>query len=170
LEINNLKKYKNIIVTGAHRSGTTFIAYAIANDLGYTFLDESNINMFHLNRLNITLDRYDNCVLQAPYLISWLPIIEDKDTFFVIVKRNRKDIAKSVNNSKTIKGKKISKPAFSAKQAYGLFDKIKPLLNNYIEIQYKDFKDHPLFVENRNNWHHKQVDETGKRYIKKEMD
>lgn len=162
----HLSKFKNIIVTGAHRSGTTFIANAIAYDTGKTFFDESEIYHNKVRFIPDLLDREEGIVLQAPYALPWLPVLNRIDTAFVFCKRSVNDIRKSVHTSITKKGKIISLPAFSPEQAFNIWLYVKHFVDNPFEVKYEDMIQHPLYVaqDKRKNWHHKQIDSSGKRY------
>lgn len=164
-----LKKYKKIIVVGPHRSGTTFTAMAIAKDTKHTFLDEKVIKDVRVRKIDSLHGNYGDFVLQAPYAISWIPVLTDKDTCFVLVKRNVDDIEKSVKTSKRANGVKISEPGFSPEQAYNIWECVKDFAYHYIEVYYEDLWLHPDYVskENRKNWHHKQIDKSGRNYKEK---
>lgn len=166
----HLKKFNYIIVTGAHRSGTTFTAHAIGNDTKHTVIDEKIIKYRRIRFIPGLFKKYDDFVLQAPYALPWVPIFTAENVAIVYCKRNKRDIEKSIQNSKNLKGQKISTPWCTPDQANAIWEKIKHLLHNPFEINYKDLKNHPLFVEkkDRKNWHYKQVDQTGKWYKVKE--
>lgn len=165
-----LKEYPYIIVTGPHRSGTTIIAHMIAYDTGKEFLDEANINHIYVRRIPDLFKEKRNIVLQAPYALPWASILSNSETAIVLVKRNISDIEKSAVQSKNKRGKKISRPAFSPKQAHELWSHIKRFIHNPFEVQYESVKDHPLWIsksERKGDWHCKQVDRSGNRYNSK---
>ncbi len=163
--------YPYVIVTGPHRSGTTIAGHMIAHDTGKEFLDEANIYHKYVREIpNLFADKRD-IVLQAPYAVSWLPILSDPEIAIVLIRRNTDDIHNSVKRSKNPKGKMISLPPFSPEQAYALWDNIKGMLHNPFEIQYNELKNHPMWLdekERRNkDWHHKQIDQSGNKYNKR---
>lgn len=164
-----LKKYSYVIVTGPHRSGTTIISHMIAYDTGKEFLDEININHIYVRKIPELFESKKNIVLQAPYALSWTPVLSNFETAVVLVKRSIYDIEKSALRSKNRQGRSVSKPTFSPEQAYELWSYIKKLIHNPFEIQYEGIKSHPLWMsrEERRGWHHKQVDKSGSKYNRK---
>lgn len=166
----DLKKYRYVIVTGPHRSGTTILAHMIANDTNKTFLDEANIYHSYVRYVPQLLREEDDIILQAPYILPWSPVITRQDLLFVLCVRDVNEIRVSIMNSKIKSGKKISMPRFSPEQAYWLWKQIKPLLHNTMEVHYKSLSQHPFWIDKErrqsSSWHHKQIDITGKRLTK----
>jgi len=62
------REFKRILVTGAHRSGTTFAAATIAHDLGLMFYPEENIRGGSLVLLKDFQKTHGEYVMQAPGL------------------------------------------------------------------------------------------------------
>lgn len=162
------RKYDKIIVTGPHGSGTTILARMIAHDTGKTFLDEASIRHIYVRKIGEVLK--PDTVLQAPYALPWAPIYTDEKTLFVLSRRDIDEIYRSVSNSVNRAGKPISTPGFSPEQAYCLWNKIKPLLHNTVEIEYDSLNQHRLWIteEERRKlpWHHKQIDKSGERHLR----
>jgi len=165
----HLANFPHVIVVGPHRSGTTFVAHAIGHDTGKIVLDEKMVDHAKVRRIPEVLSRYKEAVLQAPYALPWAPVLSDEDTAVVCCHRSHKDIENSVKRSKTSRGKIISVPGFSSQQAEALWNKIRDLVANPFDINYEDMQNHLLYVpsENRKNWHHKQVDQSGLRYAER---
>lgn len=162
-----LKDFRNILVVGPHRSGTTILANMIVKDTDKIFYDESTINNKYVRKIPGLFNSNNNIVLQAPYATSWTPVITGSDIAIVICKRNMEEIKDSVKNSKTKRGKGISQPPFSPDQIYSLWSKIKYLLDNPFEVNYDDLQQHPMWVDKSKrgrNWHHKQLDYSGSKY------
>ena len=85
-----LKKQKNIVVTSPQRAGSRIVAKMIAEDTGFTYIDEKDIAVDNLESLKDVLT--GNVVVQAPGIMRW---IHEIDCYPVIVKRAVKDIVKS---------------------------------------------------------------------------
>jgi hypothetical protein len=164
-----MAEFPRIIVTGPHRSGTTFIAHAIGYDTGKTVLDERNIGHSKVRHIPEVMEGRTECVLQAPYALPWAPILSDDDTAVVFCRRNPKDVERSIERSMTARGKSISVPGFSVEQAEALWWRVRPLVVHPLEVDYDRVVSHPLFVlpGGRKGWHHKQVDHSGVRYTER---
>jgi len=101
-DVEVLKGYRNIIVVGPQRSGTTFTAQVIAKDLGYEYIDEDVFRVRNeeaFKQLNQTTNR----VFQAPALTYNIHNLIEEGDLVVFMVRKWSDILKSVN--KKNKGK-----------------------------------------------------------------
>lgn len=155
-----LQQHKYIIVTGPQRSGTTIVTHMIAHDTKKVALDERNFNHRDIKLIPGILQNENSCVLQAPQALSWAPILTNYYTAFVYVKRDHKDIKKSLVNSRVPRGRRISQPWFTASQAIGLWLRIKELLDYPYELEYSLIEKHSLFVpvnQRNNGWTHKSI-------------
>ena len=86
------KNYKKIIVSGPHRSGTTFLSQILANDLGWGFFDEvDNIDRLYTIR--------ENTIIQGPLICFYLHLIDLPNTLVIYLARNGKDIGISSRNT-----------------------------------------------------------------------
>lgn len=101
-DVESLKGYRNIIVIGPQRSGTTFTAQAIAKDLGYEYIDE---DVFRVRDQEVfkKLNQTTNRVFQAPALTYNIHNLIEEGDLVVFMVRKWSDILKSVN--KKNKGK-----------------------------------------------------------------
>lgn len=161
--------FKKILVTGAHRSGTTFAAAAIAHDLGLLFYPEENIRGGNLILLKDFQKTHKEYVLQAPGLSVNCHIV-DFD-IVIMMHRNLPDIIDSMRilNDRVIQfelerietmfGKKYVELGLPlAKLA--IFNEIqKPLINNSAILDYESLSNHPLWIPEtkRKDWHIRQI-------------
>lgn len=143
---DHLKGFQRVIVTGPHRSGTTIAAEMISRDTGLPCIREEAFD-----RRNIIEAARLNGVIQGPYLLPWLPIFSGDDTAIVYMKRDGAAIDDSVARLT------VSKPFFHWSQGWELWQRIFPLLKNASVIEYETLRDHPLWVENRKGWGHRQT-------------
>ena len=89
-----------IIVTGCQRSGTTFIANALANKYKYQVWDDTNWLPIapHIDKLQLMCENgVDKLVIQSPAAVALFHLIFHKipTVHFVGVKRDTEDIVKS---------------------------------------------------------------------------
>ena len=161
--------FKRILVTGAHRSGTTFAAAAIAHDLGLIFYPEENIRGGSLILLKEFQKTHKKYVMQAPGLSVNCHIV-DFD-IVIMMRRNLPDIIDGMrilndrviqfelNRIETMFGDKYVKLGLPlAKLA--IFNEIqKPLINNSAILDYESLLNHPLWIPEtkRKDWHIRQI-------------
>ncbi len=162
----HLDKWGKILVTGPGRSGTRVAARMIAHDLGYIFIDESQIQIDSLILAMQVLWRNTNIVIQCPSLMCSIHAIADDDTMVVVVYRDADDQAAS---QKRIEWSWQPKIALS-KYPLGLVQKYlewppeapcrelplikyeywekwqKSLVPHWMQLQYEDLKEHPMWV------------------------
>ncbi len=169
--LQEIKKrgFKRILVTGAHRSGTTFAATAIAHDLGLLFYPEENIRGGSLVLLKDFQKTHKEYVMQAPGLSVNCHLV-DFD-IVIMMHRNLADIIDSMRklNDRVIQfelerietmfGEKYVKLGLPlAKLA--IFNEIqKPLINNSAILDYESLSNHPLWIPEaeRKDWHIRQT-------------
>ena len=163
------RKYQNIIIVGAHRSGTTFATHAIAHDLSRVAVDEITFKHSRIDLLQDLLQAGKRYVIQAPQALPWLPILVGPKDIAVYVVRNHDEIRESYRRSKTQKRRKIPPAPFTPDQALNMWWRIFIQLPDSDMINYADLSSHPLFISKKDRypWHYKQVDKTGKWYEKK---
>lgn len=148
----DLKGYRTIIVTGPHRSGTTIAAEMIAADTGLPVVLEEAFTWRNIIEAQPLVE--SGGVIQGPYLLPWLPILADDDTLVIYMNRAGEDIEASIDG---LKARGISTPFFSWDQAKRLWEATKDFMPHAKEIEYSSLQDHPKWVENRENWGHRQT-------------
>jgi len=94
--IQKLEHSKKIIVTGPQRSGTTFAAYAIANDLKLKFFKETTFDNENIVKFRHIIYTENEFVLQCPAMVDRLPELASyHDLEIIVINRNIDDIIKS---------------------------------------------------------------------------
>ena len=101
--LDKTKNYSRIIVTGPQRSGTTYCAYILAKDLGYTRYDEMSFGTGNYNEFKDLISK-NNYVLQTTVFSYCLQDINTPSTLIIWMDRNNRDILESE--------KKINWPGF----------------------------------------------------------
>ena len=85
-----------IFITGPQRTGTTFAAKIIANELGYDHIDEQEFDTYHWNKLKTLLSNRSKCVIQAPALAHQAHLFHTFESTAVIwMKRDSKAVFSS---------------------------------------------------------------------------
>lgn len=168
----DLTESRRIVVTGAQRSGTTFVAQMIAHELDIKYCDEGMIRVNDEKLLEGILKK-DEFVLQAPGLMHMIHRLPD-DVFVIVMIRDIFDIITSQIRIKWGEGSEGAEkrryveewgiPDWLFKQPISYIkyriwwnrqkNKMKP---KYAEIQYSSLKDHPLYVKDRKNFKPKQI-------------
>ncbi len=164
-----LRGFKRILVTGSHRSGTTFAAACIAYDLGFNFYPEENIRGGNLRLFSAFNQTHDKYVLQAPglsvncHLVDVDVVIMMRrflpDVIDSMRKLNDRVIQFELERIETMFGKKYVELGLPlAKLA--IFNEIqKPLINNSAILDYESLSNHPLWIPEtkRKDWHIRQI-------------
>lgn len=88
------KGYNRIVISGPQRSGTTYLAKELANDIQYKHIDEKDFG-FHSVRKFTTFLNNERVVIQAPAVTHILQAIDTENTLVVFMMRPDKDIIKS---------------------------------------------------------------------------
>ena len=94
----DLTDYQTILVSGPQRSGTRFVATAVAHDTGHTYVDEAAISTDSLYQLLWVRQTTDTpIVVQCPGLCSVLPSLVShlRSTFVVMCLRQEAEILAS---------------------------------------------------------------------------
>lgn len=146
----NLKGFRRVIVTGPHRSGTTIAAEMIAADTGKRCVREEAFRFRDI----AAAEAITEGVLQGPYLLPWSPILAVEGTAVVYVRRDGAEIDASVAR---LRERGISTPLFHWRQAWRLWRQIEPLVPAAWTIEYDSLREHPLWVEERGGWGHRQT-------------
>lgn len=92
--INKWLSQTKIMVTGPQRSGTTFAAFALAEDLGFKFIKETEYGIGNWEKFKLLLEKYDNFIVHAPALMHRIRELP-QDMLIIIMYRNIQDIIKS---------------------------------------------------------------------------
>lgn len=163
-----LKQFPRIIVSGPHRAGTTICGEMIAADTGHTSLREEAFGWSNVERFERCL-LLDNVVLQAPFFSHALHYLS-ADAFVVFMKRDVEDILASQSRMVTDMGdptgwgiseyrlKKYHASSHAPDLVYENWDIQKTRLEGrYLEVDYESLKDHPLWVNDRSRFHHRQT-------------
>ncbi len=169
--LSRIKKqgYKRILVTGAHRSGTTFAGVALAHDLGQPFYPEENIRGGNLVLMDKFVKTHPRFIMQAPGLsVNCHKVDVD---LVIFMKRNFVD---TIEGMKILSGRVIQYEFDRIVRMYGeqygeyslpeakfrVFKDIQaPLIKNYAYLDYESLEGHALWTpENeRQNWHIRQT-------------
>ena len=120
--IEVFKGYKNIIIVGNPRSGTTFTSHALAKSLGLNYVDENSYGLRNANLFNKIMDRGNN-VAQAPSFTHIAHLLANKDNLIVFMVRKWSDIIKSLYR---IEGKISNWVYTKTLYDYELFNRINP--------------------------------------------
>lgn len=161
------QRFRAVFVVGPHRSGSTFVAHAIAHDLGRVVIDEAAFHYMRIREIPALIARPDPFILHCPYLLPWAPIFDGSGCAFVFTVRDPEAIARSIRRSKTRSGAAISIPHFTAAQAAALWAKIRFQVQAPFEVIYEHLSSHPLYTPDhaRAGWHSKQVCPSGTHHL-----
>ena len=158
-----------IIVTGCQRSGTTFIAYALANKYKYSVWEDKDWLPLpdHISKLILMVSKgVDKLVIQSPTSLCLYHTLFHKipNIHFVGVKRDKEDIVKSMERIKWMVNEYHHYIDFMydhIQYMNDLWESLKRVLptTNWTEVKYKDFEGDSLFVpaEDRKNFTVKQI-------------
>jgi len=124
--LDKAKNYSRIIVTGPQRSGTTYCAYILAKDLGYTHYDEKSFDTSNYNKFKNQISK-NNFVLQTAVFTYCLQDINTPSTLIIWMDRNNKDILES---EKRIKWRGLEG---TKKHYMGYYPGHKDLINSFTE-------------------------------------
>lgn len=148
----HLKVYRSVIVTGPHRSGTTICAEMVGHDTGLAVYREEEFKFRDIVKAEPLIRK--GGVFQGPYLLPWIPILADKETFVIYMQRTADEVDASVRE---LQKRGISTPFFSRDQARRLWGRIDKLCPHGTMIAYQGLQSHPLWRSDRNGWGHRQT-------------
>ncbi len=89
------KGFRNILIIGPQRSGTTFTSQALSKTLGYNNIDEDAFNVKNAIKCKEIMKKGNN-IIQAPGLTHVAQFMVDEDDLVVFMVRKWSDIIKSV--------------------------------------------------------------------------
>lgn len=92
--LSKLSPYSRVIVSGPQRSGTTYTAFILSQDLNYTHIDEQNFGTHTSSGFLEAITR-ENIIVQCPAVSHVLDQIQEKNTIILWIDRNDRDIALS---------------------------------------------------------------------------
>lgn len=154
----HLGRYRNILVTGPHRAGTTICAKMIAADTRKRFVIERDIATPRfagdtepdLNSKTVQKWLEDNpdTVLQGATCFRWLAELQRDTLLTVFVERSTQHIHAS---QMAYRGRIIDDPEDKRRQ----FDMMR--IAHRLVVHYDDLRDHPLFVDDRTGWEPRQI-------------
>lgn len=150
----HLSTYKKIFVVGLGRSGTRICAKMIAQDTGLNFIDETEWGVYEIEKLKF-LDKYrSNFVVQANSAYYMMPYFSRENTLIVWVKRDLAEIKaswdrlKELGSINTMWSKDVPPQLnLTPDERITLWDSKKSRIQNVLEINYNDLKEHPLWVD-----------------------
>ncbi|PHN06443.1 glycoside hydrolase family 99-like domain-containing protein [Flavilitoribacter nigricans] len=180
-----LKDFKNIIVSGPQRSGTTFAGFAISELLGLPYYTEEAFGVHNESRFFDLTKTSDKKVIQCPALSHVLDKIESKEeTIVVWMVRPVEDIIRSENRinwqeegrekakyvsrlnaffrKEELQGIHFRQPISSIK--YQFWEEYQKLqIPHFIEIQYAElstiFSDSWIDAQNRKEFNSRQINQ-----------
>lgn len=156
-----------LFVTGPQRSGTTFVSNCLALSFGLKLIDEMEFDAHFYGMFKFIASKHESWVVHGPALFHRLfDVISDfPDVTIIVVRRDLEEIRRSQERIKwdpTIEEIAMNKEASDtrsiAQVKYDCWDRWKEIVPSYVEYQYSDFKNHPLWVpeEKRVNFSEKQ--------------
>jgi len=175
--MKELSKYKSIVVSGCQRSGTTILTKMIAHTLGYTKLDEFQLDPHNLENLQKVMNG-GGVVIHSPQLSSQLHQIAVPDSCVVWINRSFNEVRKSMQRigwqveeeerkkyerfSKVAKGVNINQSIERVKYDFWQWQKQRMKVD-WIEHEYESdyMRSHELFrnIEQRKDFNPKQTSE-----------
>lgn len=147
--------YDHILVTGPQRSGTRIAAHMIAEDTGFTCLEEAAFGVHDVDRLRLLLEEQSKVVIQCPAVCHAIETFAGcANLLVVLMVRPLDDIYASQKRVGWEKGivelakygrTKESRSA-EVKYAYWLSTQ-RALLPHWYELDYAKLSYHPLWVD-----------------------
>lgn len=130
-------------------------------------IDESEFDAYFYGKFKYIAKQHNSWVVHGPAIFhNVFDVLNDfPDVTFVVVKRNIEDIIASearISWTDEIERKNMNIPDWDKRPIsqikYGIWDKWKLSLPQWVEYNYDDFEVHPKFVDkdSRKNFHSKQ--------------
>ena len=186
--------YDNIMIVGPHRSGTTFVAKAIAHDLKYRFVDEIKFSTPNAGAYRNQL-RHKHQVIQSPSATKHIHTVAGDNDLVIFMVRNWKDIVKSVHrknnfisnwvdlnyiyehyksqylsydpNCKSVIEETVNKESYYLNFIYTVWKYYqREKIPNYLELNYESFANHSLWVDKTQRTHFSAKQTTVKKKVK----
>lgn len=150
-----LASYSQIVVTGCQRSGTRIAAKIIAADTGHTYLDEGWLVSPQSYPDDVEKAQHflaqGKVVLHGPALACDIVQLSGPDTLIVWVHRDPAEIRASMDRIKW-KAERVELAKYNSRASdiipvkQAAWEKDKPKLEHWLEINYASLAKHPLFI------------------------
>jgi hypothetical protein len=157
----HLNDKRNILVTGCQRSGTRLVAKAIAQDTGFTYIDETVLQPLNLNgKANEFKFRFMNRffskqVFHAPQLSHLCD--QFHGMCVVWVKRDPKEVRESMERIGW-KCEAIERENYEQTEGDIItiknteWERQKRNIADFVEVNYTDMANHPLYLADRDDF------------------
>ena len=152
---SQLNKYNTIVVSGPQRSGTTIASRMIANDTGFSHIDERYFDIWNKDEWYRLILDSSNSVIHCPAMSINLDMLFDvPNTLVVFMLRDIDDIVASQkrigwSDRSTRKSYNVNRadtrPISVIKYAHWITTMHR--LPNVIELEYESLKKHHLWVD-----------------------
>lgn len=156
----HLEQFRGVIVTGAHRSGTTICGRMIAHDLDRAYTTESQVQRDRGKNIDCGYmqqwmsQQKEPWVLHGATCYRWIEELQGSDIAVVYVCRSFHEIEQSQLRAARV----IDNPA----------EKLEKWLRMCVDgriaapytVDYSDLRAHPLWVEDREGWDVRQITPT----------
>ena len=162
IKIIKEKKFKKIFTFGQNRGGTTITSFVLAYELKYLkyFVPEEISNNLHPKRMFIELIKNNKIFIHNHHNVFKRKLLNNKDTIFIFIYRDHRDISKSFLKTKkrNIKFdwkadiinrvlKKKIKTNDPVKYLNDLWLSQKKYFDNAYILDFKSLENHKLFVK-----------------------
>lgn len=175
----HFRRYKRVIVTGPHRSGTTVATEMIAADTGMEPVREEAFEFYNAALLREVLQR-EGVVVQCPALFDLMPALSDPHTAVVLMRRPLGELSQSrarmfdPATAHQLSGEEQNEAQLerlgqsdgdAAALKYDLWDRwvAERRIHNPVELAYDRLAEHPRWVspEDRRKlgrrWHNRRT-------------
>lgn len=159
---DGLANYRNVLVTGPHRSGTTIASEIIASRFWYTAVRECEIARPRFEGDDCPyldaemVKRYfaenSGVVLQGATCFRWIKELQSPDLATVYIARNHDEV---IASQKRYRGKQIDSPSEKRDQWDSLVES--GLITFPLLIEYESLAELPGFHKNRDGWEPRQT-------------
>lgn len=171
--IEQLSRFKSVLVTGPQRSGTTIAAHILSAELKKRYVDENEIGIYDWVRA-LRLMSEEPSVIQAPGLMYFCTMFVRPEFALVIMRRSLNEIHSSEERIgwRTVYGGANVQAENDRYQAtfgvtaidgdiaamkYDIWEtRQKKTCSNAFELEYNDLKSHPLFNSERSHFGDRQ--------------
>lgn len=164
-----------VLVTGPHRSGTTFVTKCIAYDLGFEFVAEERVHCADRYLLQMYCEDSRDYVIQCPWAAPFIHQFANTGVSIVWVNRPHSEITASRDRMYKRDGTKMSWGLSEAglRRSYNAsrdsrdiltiqrdnWEDQRQMFSEWKEVDYHDYDNHLLHVDGRENFHFRQISE-----------
>jgi len=154
--LQSLAQHRIVLVTGPHRSGTTFVTAALADDLGFAYTTETAIREAN-GRFSVGAVRRLMLEAEQPFVIHGascfknLKHLQRDDLATVFVYR---DINATIESQKRMQGRPLDQPERKQTE-FEEWCRVKWIKHPF-SVCYEQMMDHPLFHNDRQDWDWRQ--------------